>query len=55
MSQGEPEHLLMRIEEGEAVPRRGDTEARSRPKLDSPLIYLQQVNSVSRIVLLRLE
>lgn len=53
MSQGEPEHLLMRIEEGEAVPRRGDTEARSRPTLDSPLIYLQQVNSVSRSVLLR--
>ena len=53
MSQGEPEHLLMRTEEGEAVPRRGDTEARSRPTLDSPLIYLQQVNSVSRSVLLR--
>ena len=52
MSQGEPEHLLMRTEEGEAVPRQGDTEARNRPTLDSLLIYLQQVNSVSRIVLL---
>lgn len=52
MSQGEPERLLTRAEAGEAVPRGGDMEARSRPTLDSLLIYLQQVNSVSRIVLL---
>ena len=49
MSQGEPGRLLTRAEAGEAVPRGGDTEAGSRPTLDS---LLQQVNSVSRIVLL---
>lgn len=53
MSQGEPERLLMRAEEGEAVPRGGDTEARSSPTLDSLLINLQQVTSVPRTVLLR--